>query len=381
VDFAFSEEQEMLRRSTRDFLVKECSPKVVRKLMEGSGYDAAMWKKIADLGWTSLGIPEAYGGVGTFLDLVVVLEEAGRALLPGPFFATMGLAVPAILEAGTEAQKKEALGAIAQGSARATLAFTEPSGRWDAGSVGLKATRAGGGWKLDGVKLFVPDAEVADYIVVVARTRGEGRQRIEDEDGITLFLIKGRPAGMTVNPLQTLDMTRRWSEVRFEGVQVGDDAVMGAPDKAWPHVKRALDRSTAALCAEMVGGVQKVLETSTDYAKTRQQFGKPIGIYQAVSHKLADMLVLSESGRSATYYAAWAVDADAPDRSLASSMAKAYVSDAYRKVAGDGIQVHGGIGFTWEHDMHLYFKRAKSSEVTLGDATYHRELVAQALDL
>jgi len=381
VDFAFSEEQEMLRRSTRDFLAKECSSKVVRKLMEGSGYDAAMWTKIADLGWTALGIPEAYGGVGTFLDLVVVLEEAGRALLPGPFFATMGLAVPAILEAGTEAQKKEALGAIVQGGARATLAFTEPSGRWDAGSLALKATRAGGGWKLDGVKLFVPDADVADYTVVVARTRGEGRPRREDEDGITLFLIKGRPAGMTVSPLETLDMTRRWSEVRFDGVQLGDDAVMGAPDKAWPHVKRALERSTAALCAEMVGGVQKVLETSTDYAKTRQQFGKPIGIYQAVSHKLADMLVLSESSRSATYYAAWAVDADAPDRSLASSMAKAYVSDAYRKVAGDGIQVHGGIGFTWEHDMHLYFKRAKASEVTLGDATYHRELVAQSLDL
>ena len=159
------------------------------------------------------------------------------------------------------------------------------------------------------------------------------------------------------------------------------DALMGAPHKAWPALKRALEWATAALCAEMVGGAQKVLETSTDYAKTRHQFGKPIGIYQAVSHKLADMLVLSESGRSATYYAAWAVEADAPDRSLASSMAKAYVSDAYRKVAGDGIQVHGGIGFTWEHDMHLYFKRAKASEVTLGDATYHRELVAQALDL
>jgi alkylation response protein AidB-like acyl-CoA dehydrogenase len=366
----------MLRRSAREFLAKECGPKVVRKLMESAdGYDPAVWKKIADLGWTALGIPEEYGGVGTFLDLVVVLEEAGRALLPGPFFSTMGLAVPVLIEAGTEAQKKEALTAIAQGSARATLAFTEPSGRWDASSVALAAKQAGGRWRLDGLKLFVPDAEAAEYIEVVARTRGEG------EEGITLFLVKGRPTGMTVKPLDTLDMTRRWSEIRFEGVQLDADAVMGAPDQAWPHLKRALEWATAALCAEMVGGVQKVLETSTEYAKTRHQFGKPIGIYQAVSHKLADMLVLSESGRSATYYAAWTVDADAPDRSLASSMAKAYVSDAYRKVAGDGIQVHGGIGFTWEHDMHLYFKRAKSSEVTLGDATYHRELVAQALDL
>jgi alkylation response protein AidB-like acyl-CoA dehydrogenase len=339
------------------------------------GYDPALWKKLADLGWTALGIPEQYGGVGTFLDLIVVLEEAGRALLPGPFFATMGLAVPALIESGSEAQKKEALGAIASGDARATLAFTEPSGRWDPGSVKLTAKQEGGGWRLDGVKVFVPDAAIADYTVVVARTRGEG------EDGISLFLVKGKPEGMTVKPLETLDMTRRWSEVRFDGVRLGADSLMGSADKGWPSLKRALEWSTAALCAEMVGGVQKVLETSTEYAKTRHQFGKPIGIYQAVSHKIADMLVLSESGRSATYYAAWAVDADAPDRSLASSMAKAYVSDAYRKVAGDGIQVHGGIGFTWEHDMHLYFKRAKSSEVTLGDATYHRELFAQALDL
>jgi alkylation response protein AidB-like acyl-CoA dehydrogenase len=376
MDFAFSEEQEMLRRSTRDFLAKECSSKVVRKLMESADpYDKALWQKVAGLGWTALGIPEEYGGVGTFLDLTVVLEEAGRALLPGPFFSTMGLAVPALIEAGTEAQKKEVLGAIADGSARATLALTEPSGKWDAGSVMLTAKPSGGAWQLDGVKLFVPDAEAADYMVVAARTRGEG------EDGISLFLIKGRPHGMTVTPLKTLDMTRRWSEVRFDSVKLDADSLMGTAGKAWPQLKRALEWATAALCAEMIGGAQKVLETSTEYAKTRHQFGKPIGIYQAVSHKLADMLVLSESGRSATYYAAWAVDADAPDRSLAASMAKAYVSDAYRKVAGDGIQVHGGIGFTWEHDMHLYFKRAKSSEVTLGDATYHRELVAQSLDL
>lgn len=366
----------MLRRSARDFLAKECGSKVVRRLMESSdAYDKVLWQKLAGLGWTALGIPEAYGGVGTFLDLIVVLEEAGRALMPGPFFATMGLAAPALIEAGTEAQKKEVLGAIAEGAARATLAFTEPSGRWDAGSITLSAKPSGGGWQLDGVKLFVPDADAADYIVVAARTRGEG------DDGISLFLVKGRPHGMTVTPLKTLDMTRRWSEVRFDGVKLDGGSLMGPAHKAWPALKRALDWATAALCAEMVGGTQKVLEASTEYAKSRHQFGKPIGIYQAVSHKLADMLVLSESGRSATYYAAWAVDADAPDRSLAASMAKAYVSDAYRKVAGDGIQVHGGIGFTWEHDMHLYFKRAKSSEVTLGDATFHRELVAQSLDL
>jgi alkylation response protein AidB-like acyl-CoA dehydrogenase len=376
MDFAFSEEQEMLRRSAREFLAKECPPRVVRKALEGvDAYDSALWKRVAGLGWTALGIPEEYGGVGSFLDLVVVLEEAGRALLPGPFFATMGLAVPVLIEAGSPAQKKEVLTAIAAGEARATVALTEPSGRWDAAAITLTGRQAGAGWRLDGIKQFVPDAAPADYMVVAARTRGEG------EDGVSLFLVKGKPAGMKITALQTLDMTRRWNEVRFEGVELPGEALMGAAHNAWPQLKRALEWSTAALCAEMVGGAQKVLEASTEYAKTRQQFGKPIGIYQAVSHRIADMLMLAESSKSATYYAAWAVEADAPDRSLASSMAKAYVSDAYRKIAGDGIQVHGGIGFTWEHDMHLYFKRAKASEVTLGDATYHRELVAQALDL
>jgi len=376
MEFAFSEEQEMLRKSARDFLAKECGSKVVRRLMESpDAYDPSLWKKLADLGWTALGIPERYGGVGGFLDLVVVFEEAGRALLPGPFMATMGLAVPALIEAGSETQKQEVLGAIAQGSARATLALTEPPGRWDAAGVTLAARPSAGGWRLDGVKSFVADAEPAQYVVVAARTRGEG------EDGISLFLIKGRPKGMSIQQVQTLDMTRRWSEIHFDGVEVAAGALMGERDRGWAPLKRALEWAAAALCAEMIGGAQHVLEISADYAKTRHQFGKPIGIYQAVSHRLADMLVLSESGRSTTYYAAWTVDADAPDRSLASSIAKAYVSDAYRKIAGDGIQVHGGIGFTWEHDMHLFFKRAKSSEVTLGDATYHRELVAQTLDL
>jgi alkylation response protein AidB-like acyl-CoA dehydrogenase len=376
MDFAFSEEQDMLRASAREFLGKQVTSKTVRSLAESEdGFDAGLWKRLAELGWTGLGIPEEYGGVGTFLDLVVVLEEAGRALLPGPFFTTMGLGVPALLEAGTEAQKKQVLSAVAAGDARVTLAMTEPAGRWDSGGVELRAERSGGSWRLSGTKLFVPDAEAADHIVVVARTRAG------DDEGITLFLVSGRPAGLTVGPLKTMDMTRRWYELKFDGVELSDDAVMGSPDQGWPPLKRALEWGAAALCAEMVGGAQWVLDTSVEYAKTRHQFGKPIGIYQAVSHKLSDMLLEVESARSATYYAAWTVDADAPDRALATSMAKAYASDAFRKAAGNGIQVHGGIGFTWEHDMHLYFKRAKSSEVTLGDATYHRELVAQALDL
>ena len=376
MDFAFSEEQEQLRKEARGFLAKESPASRVRKVMDtADAFDEGLWNKLVENGWTALGIPEEYGGFGTFLDLVVVLEEAGRHLLPGPFFSTMALAVPALLEAGTEAQKKQVLSAIAAGEARATLAVTEPSGRWDAEGVGLRAQPAGEGWKLDGIKLFVPDAGVADHIVVAARTRASG------EDGVTLFLVAGGTPGIAVTPMKTLDRTRRWYEVKFEGVSLPAAAVLGQVDQGWPAHKRVLESASAALCAEMVGGASHVLETSVEYAKTRQQFGKPIGIYQAVSHKLSDMLLEVESARSATYYAAWAVDADAPDRALASSMAKAYVSDAYRRAAGNGIQVHGGIGFTWEHDMHLYFKRAKASEVTLGDATYHRELVAQALDL
>jgi alkylation response protein AidB-like acyl-CoA dehydrogenase len=376
MDFAFSEEQEMLRSSARDFLAKELPSSYVRRMMEADdAWDPDMWRRLAELGWTALGIPEEFGGVGTFLDLVVVLEEAGRALLPGPFFATMGLAVPALLEAGTGPQKEAVLGRIVSGEARATVALTEPAGRWDADGIALTAAPSGDGWRLDGTKLFVPDAAVAEYTIVAARTRSTGT------DGMSMFLVDGRPAGMTVAPLKTMDMTRRWYQLDFDGVKLPATAVMGTADQGWTPLRRALEWGEAALCAEMVGGAQHVMETSVEYAKTRHQFGKPIGVYQAVSHKLADMLLEVESARSATYYAAWAIEADAPDRSLACSIAKAYVSDAYRRAAGNGIQVHGGIGFTWEHDMHLYFKRAKASEVTLGDATYHRELVAQALDL
>src|SRR5579871_4067986 len=220
VDFAFSEEQDMLRASAREFLAKQVTSKTVRSLAESEdGFDADLWKRIAELGWTGLGIPEEYGGVGTFLDLVVVLEEAGRSLLPGPFFTTMGLGVPALLEAGTEAQKKQVLSDVAAGDARVTLGMTEPAGRWDSAGVELRAERSGGSWRLSGTKLFVPDAAAAEHIVVVARTRAG------DEEGITLFLVSGRPAGLTVAPQKTMDMTRRWYEVKFDGVELGDDAV------------------------------------------------------------------------------------------------------------------------------------------------------------
>ncbi len=377
MDFDLSPEQEELRSTARAYLQRTYPPDRVRRMGENRRlYDESDWKALAELGWTALGIPEAYGGFGTLLDLVVVLEEAGRVNLPGPLLSTMGMAVPIILEAGGEAQKRDLLGAIAAGRARATAAISERTGRWDAtGIAQVTAEPAGAGWRLSGTKHYVTDAAVADHIVVAARTRGEG------EDGITLFVVSGRPEGLEIRTTPTLDLTRDWFEVSFNGVEVDDGARLGPVDRGWPPLQRALHWATAALCAEMVGGAAEILERSVQYAKTRHQFGKPIGVYQAIAHRLANMLLEVENARSTTYYAAWAVEADAEDRALAASVAKACVSDAFRDAANGGIQVHGGIGFTWEHEAHLYLKRAKGSEKTLGDATYHRELIAQHLDL
>jgi len=241
--------------------------------------------------------------------------------------------------------------------------------------VTTTAAPSGGGFTLSGTKLFVPDAHVAHALVVVARTRDAG------EDGISLFVVPTNAKGVSITLLPTMDQTRKLCEVKLDHVAVPASALLGAKDGGWLPLARVVQRATVALCAEMCGGAQKVLDMTTEYAKIRIAFGKPIGSYQGVKHKAADMLVEVENAKSLTYYAAWAVDENVPEAALAASMAKAYASDAFRKVAGAGIQLHGGIGFTWEHDLHLYFKRAKSSEFTFGDATYHRERVAQLINL
>jgi len=301
----------------------------------------------------------------------------GRVVMPGPFLSTVLLGGLAIREAGSEAQKKEWLTRIASGKAKTALAWTEPSARWDAAGVTCAARETKDGFVLNGTKLFVLDAHLADVLVVVART-SEGRT---PEEGTSLLLVPKGTRGVDVKLLPTMDQTRKLCEVSFKDAAVPADALMGAKGGAWPALARVVERATVALCAEMCGGAQRVLDMTTDYAKIRIAFGKPIGTYQGVKHKAADMLVDVENAKSLTYYAAWAVDENAPEAALAASMAKAYVTDAYRKVAGAGIQLHGGIGFTWEHDLHLYFKRAKSSEFTFGDATYHRERVAQLINL
>src|SRR2546430_4584609 len=266
---------------------------------------------------------------------------------------------------------------IATGEAKAALAWTEPTARWDAAGVTATARETKGGVVLTGTKLFVLDAHTADVLVVVART-AEGKS---PEGGVSLFLVPKGAKGMTVKLLPTMDATRKLCEVNLKDVTVGADAVLGTKGGGWPPLARVIERATVALCAEMCGGAQKVLDMTTEYAKIRIAFRKPIWTYQGVKHKAADMLVDVENAKSLTYYAAWAVDESAPEAPLAVSMAKAYASDAYRKVSATGIQLHGGIGFTWEHDLHLYFKRAKSSEFTFGDATYHRHPVRQLISL
>jgi alkylation response protein AidB-like acyl-CoA dehydrogenase len=380
MDFGFSDEQEMLRQTARDFLAENCPTTFVRQMMEDDkGYAPALWKKMADLGWLGLAFPEEYGGQGLgFVDLTVILEEMGAALLPSPFFSTVILAGQTILIGGSEAQKHAYLPKIADGSLLATLAMTEPSGRFDAEGISeMKAVSVEDRFQLSGTKLFVLDAHISDLLVVAARTKDAGDKSF----GVSLFLVDANTPGISVTLLKTMDQTRKQCEVVFDQVSVERDRLIGHLDMGWPILQKVLTLSTAALCAEMVGGAQRVLEMSVSYAKDRVQFGRPIGSFQAIKHKCAEMMLQVESAKSAAYYAAWAVDEDVPEVPLAVSMAKAYCSDAYRYTAGEGIQVHGGIGFTWEHDMHLYFKRAKYCECTFGDATYHRELVAQEVHL
>src|SRR5262245_40934640 len=313
-------------------------------------------------------------GLG-FVDLVVLMEEMGRTVVPGPYLSTVLLGGLAILEAGSDAHQREWLPKIAAGQRRVTLAWMEPSATLGARGVTLPAVEKAGTFSLSGTKLFVHDAHTADAIVVAARTRGTS------EDGVSLFLVPKGTRGLATKLLPTMDQTRKLCEVRLEDVTLGADALLGEVGEGWAPLARVLDRATVALCAEMCGGAQKVLDMTVEYAKIRQAFGRPIGSYQGVKHRAADMLVDVENSKSITYYAAWAVDEGVPEGPLAVSMAKAYVSDAYRRVAGAGIQLHGGIGFTWEHDLHLYFKRAKGSEFTFGDATWHRERVAQLVNL
>jgi alkylation response protein AidB-like acyl-CoA dehydrogenase len=365
----FSEEQEELRSSVRRFCESRSASAEVRRLMETSeGYSPPVWSQMANqLGLQGLAIPERYGGAGFgYVELAIVLEEMGRVLLCAPYFATVAMAVNALLTSGDEDACSAYLPGIASGETIATLALAEDSGRWDEEGVTLHAERMGDGWALDGHKSFVVDGGIASLVLVAARTWS----------GVSLFAVDGGAAGLTRTALETLDQTRKLARLEFARTParlVGDDG------GAWPGLSRTLDLAAIALAAEQVGGAQRCLDMSVEYAKVRYQFGRPIGSFQVIKHRCADMLLEVESARAAAQHAAWAAADESAEVPVAASLAKATCSDAYFRAAADNIQIHGGIGFTWEHDAHLYFKRAKSSQLFLGDAAYHREHLAQRM--
>src|SRR5580700_1874215 len=355
MNFAFSDEQEELRAAVRRFLAEKSPETEVRRLMDTTeGYDPAVWSQMADqLGLQSLTIPEEFGGSGfTYVELLVVLEEMGAALLCAPFFSSVALGANALLTSGDDEAKKSYLPGIASGETIATLAITEDNGKWDFGGIECAASKKGDDWVLDGHKMFVIDGHVANLIIVAART---GK-------GVSLFAVQGDAPGLTRTPLATMDQTRKQAKLDFANTPA---RLVGTDGSGWATLSKTLDLAAVALAAEQVGGGQKVLEMSVEYAKVRVQFGRPIGSFQAIKHKCADMLLEVESAKSAAYYSAWAAAEDSDEVPVSACMAKSYCSEAYFHSAAENIQIHGGIGFTWEHPAHLYFKRAKSSELLL----------------
>ncbi len=371
MNFAFNEEQDELRRMVNRFLQEKSPETEVRRLMATTdGYDPEVWEQMAEqLGLLGLIIPEEFGGSGfSYVELIVVLEEMGAALLCAPYFSTVALATNALLTSGDEEAKAAYLPGIAAGETIATLAITEPSGKWELDAIELPATSTTEGWVLNGTKRFVIDGHLASLILVAART----------DAGLSLFAVEHDAAGLTKTPLSTMDQTRKQAELVFSNTPA---RLIGTDGGAAEGLEKTLQLAAVALAAEQVGGAQRVLDQSVDYAKVRIQFGRPIGSFQAIKHKCADMLLEVESAKSAAYYAGWAAAEDNDELPIVSSLAKSYCSDAYFHAAGENIQIHGGIGFTWEHHAHLYFKRAKSSELLLGDPAYHREILAEKLGI
>ncbi len=369
--FAFSDDQEELRAGIRRFLEQKSPEPEVRRLMETTeGYDPAVWSQMSDqLGLQGLAIPEELGGQGFgFVELGIVLEEMGRALLCAPYFSSVVLAANLLLVSGDAEARARHLPGIASGETIATVALTEDAGRWDEAGITLQATRSGDGHALTGAKMFVLDGHVADLLLIPART----------EAGTSIFAVEADAAGMTRTPLSTMDMTRKQARIELDGVA---GTLVGPDGGGWPILSKTLDLAAVGLANEQVGGAQRVLEMSVQYAKDRIQFGRPIGSFQAIKHKCADMLVEVESAKSAAYYGSWCASEDNDELAGMASLAKAYCSDAYFHATAENIQIHGGIGFTWEHPAHLYFKRAKTSELLLGDPPYHRELLAQRIGI
>ncbi len=377
MDLGFNETQQMLQNSAREFLSQECPHSLVREMeQDPKGYPDQLWKSIVDLGWTGVAFPQKYGGTeGSFVDLAVLVEELGRALAPSPFFSTVVMGGMTILDAGSDAQKDEYLTQICQGQATFAFAVLEPSATYEAWGIETEATRDGDGFTLNGTKLFVPDAHTADNIVVAARTT----KGSDPEDGITLFIVPASAQGISIEMLSTVASDRQ-SEVGLNNVKVPASAVLGEVDKGWQALNLAIQRGAAAKSVEMLGGAGAVLDMTLEYVKQRVQFGRPIGSFQAVQHHCANMVTFAESCRYMAYQAVWTLDEGLP-ATREVSMAKTWVNEAYRKVCALAHQCHGAIGFTMEHDLQLFSRRARVAELAFGDAEHHRELVAGALGL
>jgi len=376
MNFNLTEEQEMLRRTACEFLERECPVTLVREMAgDEKGYPVELWQKMARLGWLGLVFPEKYGGAnGTFLDLVVLVEEMGGALLPGPFFATVVMGGLYILAAGSDEQKEKLIPEISAGDLLCTLAITEPEGEeYDASSISLRAVFEKDAYSISGVKLFVRDAQVADSILCVARTSEEANQ----EEGLTTFILDAKSPGIAINPLRTMSGDHQ-CEVVFENVKVPVKNVLGELNNGWPQVKNVLQKATVVLCADMVGGAQRVLDMTVDYSKQRVQFGRPIGSMQALQHHCANMVVSIEAARALTYEAAGLINRGLPCTAEV-SMAKAFVSECYTQISQLGMMIHGGVGFMEDHALPLYYRRAKAAEVILGDPDSHREMIARQI--
>jgi alkylation response protein AidB-like acyl-CoA dehydrogenase len=375
MDFGLTEEQKILKKSARDFLESEC-PAALIKTMAGDekGYSPQLWQKMARLGWQGLVLPDRYGGGGgTFLDLVVLLEETGRALLPGPLLTTI-LGGIIILESGNEAQKAELLPGIINGDIIISLALTEPSMRYPSSSMATRVAAQHGRYIINGTKLFAPAAHVANYLICAART-SDGA---EADDGITSFIIDAKSHGITCTPLTTMGRDKQY-EVSFNNAAVPAENILGEYGKGWEYIsQRLVPMATLAQCAEMIGGAQKVIEMTVAYAKERVTFGRPLGSHQAIQHLCSDMLMALESAQILTYEAAWKICRGLPCN-LEVSMAKYKANECYTRAVSAGTQIHGGISIIVDHDLPLYYRRAKATEITLGDSDYHLELAAREL--
>jgi alkylation response protein AidB-like acyl-CoA dehydrogenase len=371
VDFALDDDQVTLQAVLRDFLAARSPETAVRAQMDDpTGYDRALWDQMAtQLGLPGLAIPEEYGGSGfSFLELGLVLEEMGRALAVSPFVASCVMAAQLLLTLDDESARKEYLPGIAAGSTIASVALAEDSGSWRTQDVTAQAARRDGAWRIDGHKSFVLDGAVADLLLVIARTEG----------GTAVFAVAADADGLRREPLLTMDQTRKLARLTFDSTPA---RMLGTADSAAAAIAAMLDRSAIALAADALGGTAKVLDMSVEYAKLRHQFGRPIGSFQAIKHKCASMLVDLESSRSAVYYALWAAATGHPDTEVVAPLVKAHCVDTYLHATGENIQIHGGIGFTWEHPAHLYLKRAKSSQLLLGDSDFHRQQLADRIGI